>query len=109
MENAREGEVMHTATRAARQHYHPVGEALGPRLLLATFTVTSNGIAAGSLRQAITDANASPGADRIVFNMPGTAAPATSIRGSVPVITGPLEIDGTTQPGYAIGKPVVHY
>ena len=84
-------------------------QSLEPRLLLATYTVTSNGIAAGSLREAIASANANPGPDRIVFNMPGTAAPATTIRGTVAVITGPLEIDGTTQPGYTFGKPVVHF
>jgi hypothetical protein len=99
----------HHPRRTTPSRPRALADSLEPRLLLATFTVTSNGIAAGSLRQAITDANASPGADRIVFNMPGTAAPATTIRGSVPVITGPLDIDGTTQPGYAVGKPVVHY
>ena len=38
----------------------------------ATFTVTTNADSgAGSLRQAITDANANPGADTINFNIPG--------------------------------------
>jgi hypothetical protein len=39
----------------------------------ATYSVTTNANAgAGSLRQAITDANANPGADEITFNIPGS-------------------------------------
>src|SRR5437016_5836799 len=52
------------ATRAAR----PRVEALEDRTAPATFTVTNaNDDGAGSLRQAIRDANANPGADTITF------------------------------------------
>ena len=68
----------------------------------ATFTVTSTGDAGpGTLRQAITDANAAGGADTIEFNIVGsgvhTIVPATPL----PTITGPTTIDGYTQPGAA--------
>jgi len=53
----------------------------------------------GSLRQAIVDANAAPGADLIHFAIggagPHTIAPATAL----PAITDPVTIDGFTQPG----------
>lgn len=72
----------------------------------ATFTVTNtNDTGTGSLRQAILDANANPGADTIAFNISGgslTITPATSL----PLITNPVTIDGTTQPGFA-GKPLI--
>ena len=72
----------------------------------ATFTVTNTADSgAGSLRQAILDANASPGLDTIAFNVTGagcagtptvcTIAPASAL----PVITSPVLIDGYTQPG----------
>src|SRR5687767_1696863 len=51
-------------------------EEMEPRQLLATFTVTNtlDGISpvpAGSFRDAIQQANATPGPDRIEFNIPG--------------------------------------
>ncbi|HEY0100956.1 MAG TPA: hypothetical protein VGB76_18555, partial [Pyrinomonadaceae bacterium] len=75
-----------------------------------TFVITNNNDSgAGSLRDAITAANASPGTDTIAFNLPpgaqkievGLAFPLP-----LPDITDPLIIDGTTQPGYD-GKPLV--
>jgi hypothetical protein len=66
----------------------------------ATFTVTNtNDSGAGSLRQAILDANANPGLDTIVFDIPGagvhTITPATPFD----PLTDPVVIDGYTQPG----------
>ena len=71
--------------------------ALGPA---ATFTVTNTADSgAGSLRQAILDANAAVGADTIEFNIPGagvhTITPATAL----PPITEAALIDGYSQPG----------
>jgi hypothetical protein len=81
-----------------------------PALQAATFTVTTTADSgAGSLRQAILDANANVGGDVIEFNvLPGgeqTIAP-TSTTGELPTITDPLTIDGTTQPGFS-GKAVI--
>jgi parallel beta helix pectate lyase-like protein len=76
-----------------------------------TFTVTNtNDSGAGSLRQAILDANANGvSRDTIAFNIAGgpfdvqfTILPASPL----PAITQPIFIDGTTQPGFA-GVPSV--
>ncbi len=66
----------------------------------ATYTVTTTDDAgAGSLRQAITDANGNPGADTIAFNIAGagvhTIAPLTNL----PSVTDQVTVDGSTQPG----------
>lgn len=72
----------------------------------ATFTVVStNDGGPGSLRQAVIDANASPGPDTIQFSIqsgPQTISPASPL----PTIDRPLTIDGTTQPGFA-GTPII--
>lgn len=75
-----------------------------------TFTVTNTANAgAGSLRQAILDANAAAGADNIVFNIPGMAPHVISITTGLPTITGAVVIDGTTQPagGYTGSDPKI--
>ncbi len=62
----------------------------------ATFTVSITADAgAGSLRQAILDANATAGADTIIFSTAGTIAPLSSL----PTITDTVTIDGYTAPG----------
>lgn len=76
---------------------------LGSRIDAATFTVTSNDDSGpGTLRQAIIDANATAEADTIAFAL--VAAPTISLHSELPVITQPLTVDGTTQPG----SPLVH-
>ncbi len=65
-----------------------------------TFIVTNTSDSgAGSLRQAILDANGNPGLDTIAFNIPGagvhTIAPVTEL----PFVTDSILIDGYTQPG----------
>src|SRR3990172_5305515 len=58
----------------------------------ATFTVTNtNDAGAGSLRQAITDANSAVGADTIAFDVSGTITLVTDL----PQITDPLTIDAS--------------
>jgi hypothetical protein len=70
------------------------------------FVVTNtNDSGPGSLRQAILDANANPGADIISFQIgmgQQTIAPTTAL----PEIIDPVTIDGTTQPGFA-GQPLI--
>lgn len=62
-------------------------EPLEGRALLSTFHVLNLGDAgSGSLRQAILDANAQPGADEVVF--------ADGLQGTIPLTTGQLEITG---------------
>jgi hypothetical protein len=59
----------------------------------------------GSLRQAIIDANNNPGLDTISFNIGGASRSIRPIL-SLPTITDPVVIDGSTQPGFT-GTPVV--
>jgi hypothetical protein len=69
-------------------------------LTAATFTVTNtNDAGVGSLRQAITDANANPGLDTIAFDIPGAGVHTISPVTPLPGITDPAVIDGYSQPG----------
>ncbi len=71
-----------------------------------TFVVTNvNDSGAGSLRQAILDANANPGLDSINFNIAGPSLKIQPQLG-LPDITDPIVIDGSTQPGFS-GAPIV--
>ncbi|HEX7471092.1 MAG TPA: right-handed parallel beta-helix repeat-containing protein [Verrucomicrobiae bacterium] len=66
----------------------------------AVFTVTNvNNNGAGSLRQAILDANASPGADTINFNIPGSGVQTIAPTNALPDITNIVAINGYSQPG----------
>jgi hypothetical protein len=66
----------------------------------ATFTVTNTSDSgAGSLRQAILDANTSPGLDTIAFAIPGSGVQTITPATSLPNITDPVVLDGYTQPG----------
>src|SRR5579885_2666223 len=66
----------------------------------STITVTNtNDSGPGSLRQAILDANASPGTQTIAFNIPGTGVHTISPASALPGITDPVTIDGYTQTG----------
>ncbi len=70
----------------------------------ATYSVTTNANAgAGSLRQAITDANANPGADEITFNVPGAGPHEIVTTSYLPVITEGTYINGSSQPGTVCG------
>jgi len=63
-----------------------------------TFTVTTNADGgAGSLRQAIVDANADAVADTIAFAIATGGIPRITLLGPLPDVTQPLTIDGTTQ------------
>ena len=79
-------------------------QLLDDRLVLSTLSVVNlNDSGAGSLRQALLQANAAPGADTIQFSVAGTIQ-LTS--GALPAISGPVTIDGTSAPGYST-SPVV--
>ena len=71
----------------------------------ATYTVTvTNDSGAGSLRQALLDANAGGGADTIDFNIAsGVTIPLAT---NLPPITDPVTIDATTQPGW-VSAPII--
>ena len=87
--------------------------ALSRPAAAATFPVTTTADSgAGSLRQAITDADgAGAGPHTITFNVPGGGVHVIALASALPGISipsGGLTIDGTTQPGYA-GKPWRYY
>jgi len=66
----------------------------------ATFTVTTTGDSgAGSLRQAITDANAAAGADTIAFDIAGAGVQTIVLTSALPAVTDVTVLDGYTQPG----------
>ena len=60
----------------------------------------------GSLRRAIYDANASPGADLIAFAIPGAGVRTIAPTSALPAITDRVTIAGHTQPGFA-GAPLI--
>jgi parallel beta-helix repeat protein len=65
-----------------------------------TFIVTNTADSgAGTLRQAILDANANPGADTINFNLPGSGVQTIAPASQLPDITGTIIINGFSQPG----------
>ncbi|HEX9988647.1 MAG TPA: S-layer homology domain-containing protein [Chloroflexia bacterium] len=52
-----------------------------------------------SLREAICASNNNPGADTVSFDIPGTGVHTINLLSQLPDITGPVTIDGYTQPG----------
>jgi parallel beta-helix repeat protein len=73
----------------------------------ATLSVTNaDDSGPGSLRQAILEANATNGLDRIVFQIPGAGVHTITLLAALPAITDSVVIDGTAQPGYA-GTPLI--
>lgn len=72
-----------------------------------TVTVTNTSDSgAGSLRNAVQTVNADPSIRSIGFNIPGQAPHTIRPQSPLPPVSAPVEIDGTTQPGYA-GTPVI--
>src|SRR5689334_5993591 len=96
------------AYRVATNHSKtlPCMEAIEGRTLLSTYTViNTNDSGAGSLRQAILDANKTSSADTIKFAI-GSGTKTITPKSRLPGISQPLVVDGTTQPGFA-GKPLI--
>ena len=65
-----------------------------------TFTVkNTNDSGPGSLRQAMFDANVTPGADVIDFNIDGSGVHTIAVESALPTIAEPVKINGYSQPG----------
>jgi parallel beta-helix repeat protein len=94
-----------------RRNFEPRGatrsiEPLEDRVLFAAFVVTNTADSgAGSLRQAILSANATPGLDTISFAI-GSGAKSIAPLSALPTIKDRLVLDATTQPGYS-NRPLV--
>ena len=88
----------------------PVFERCEPRLLLTTFVVTTAADSgAGSLRQAMLDANANAGADIIEFEIGSGGAHTINLLSQLPELTvagGAITLNAKTQDGYA-GTPLI--
>jgi parallel beta-helix repeat protein len=100
-----------SASRIRRAAWRTAVEKLETRTLFSAFTVTTTADAgAGSLRQAILDANVFNNADNapdsIVFSLPGSGVQTIAPLTPLPAITDILVLDGTSQTGYA-GVPLV--
>lgn len=82
-----------------------------PRAFLVNSTTdSSDGICTiqnCTLREAITAANANTGSNIIVFNLAGNAPYTIQPLLPLPLITSPMTIDGTSQPGYAASPLIV--
>jgi hypothetical protein len=84
-------------------------EALEGRCLPSTFmVVNTNNAGTGSLRQAILDANATPGTNEIDFDIGNGGVQTIRPTSDLPYITHSVIIDGTTQPGFA-GSPLIDF
>ena len=102
------------ARRRAALRRRPLVEIMEGRQLLSTLTVSTtadNGNnaspTAGSLRQAIIQADAQPAGTLTTINFKVGSGPiAFHPPTALPAITRPIVLDATTQPGYA-GKPIV--
>src|SRR5260370_37182780 len=89
--------------RPRRSSRKPRLEALEDRCLPTVMFVTNTlDFGAGSLRQAILDANQNPGPDLIDFNIPGSGVQTIAVGNTtglpLPDITEPLALDGYSQP-----------
>jgi parallel beta-helix repeat protein len=94
--------VLHSARRRFQL------ERLEPRQLLSTYTVnnTLDDGSSGSLRWAIEQVDLDSSPDVIDFAIPGTGLHTITLGSSLPQITNPVLIDGTSQTGYD-GTPLI--
>jgi hypothetical protein len=78
---------------------------------VAYVVTNTNDSGTGSLRQAILDANATPSADSVIFDIPAEGVSTINLLSALPSITaagGPIYIDATTQSGFVVtGAPRV--
>jgi len=86
------------------QEFYVVGTLLDEPPAFAVINTNDSGL--GSLRQAMLDANATPGEDTIVFDIPADQCGADGVchiditSGDLPAITEAVTIDATTQPRF---------
>ena len=77
-------------------------------LSIPTLTVTNTADSgAGSLRQVLTDANATTSPKQINFNIPGGGVQTIVATNALPRLTTAVVIDGLTQPGATASAPLI--
>ena len=77
-----------------------------PQVQADSYTViNTNDAGAGSLRQAITDSNASGGADTIAFD--SSLSGTITLASALPTITGDVNIDGSTASDALVGPDII--
>jgi parallel beta-helix repeat protein len=94
-----------------RRHFRPRGEWLEDRAMLAVFDVTTTADSgAGSLRQALLDANSTANVggipDEIHFDIAGTGPQTIAPLSALPTITEAVIVDAWSEPDYA-GTPII--
>jgi len=78
------------------------------KVIVQPVVINTNDSGAGSLRQAILDFNADPDLTQITFNIPGGGVHTITPLSALPAITKAFGLlDGTSQPGWAPGNPVI--
>ncbi len=65
------------------------------------YVLNTNDTGPGSLREALLDANDSPDANLVLFNLPGAGVQTIQPLAPLPPITSPVTIDGWSQPGFS--------
>src|SRR5262245_22434363 len=90
------------------KRFTPRCERLEDRTLPSTFIVTTTAdTGPGSLRQAILNSNAAPGqTNTITFNIAPSGTQTITVESFLPIISNPVVIDGTTQPGFT-NQPLI--
>jgi hypothetical protein len=77
------------------------------KVVVNPVVTNTNDSGPGSLRQAILDLNADPDLTQITFAIPGGGVHTITPLSALPVITGPVVLDATSQPGWAPGVLVI--
>ncbi len=97
------------AAKGKKRAFLPDFHDLERRMMPATFMVTSAADSgANTLRQAILNSNATPGANNIDFSLPGSGVQTISLLSVLPAITNPALVDGWSQGGLTYtGAPLV--
>ncbi len=92
--------------RLLRRTSRPILEAMEDRLLLSNVTVTNvaDDGSAGSLRWALGQVSAQN--NGVTFAIPGAGIHTINLIATLPTISIPITIDGTSQPGY-LGSPLI--
>ncbi|MCZ7436760.1 right-handed parallel beta-helix repeat-containing protein [Micromonospora sp. WMMC241] len=97
--------VMLTAALASTLVVSAAAVPASALVVLPFVVVTAADAGAGSLRDAIVQANANPGPDTIEFRIPGGGVQVITLAANLPSITDSVKIRGYTQPGAAQAGP----